>query len=55
MKALLTRFKEPSSWAGLSALVAMVGLNVNPGLLQSVTLIGAGLCGVLAFFIPEGK
>lgn len=55
MKQLFARFKEPSSWAGLTAVVGMMGLSIDPGVVQSVTLIGAGVCGLLAFFLPEGS
>ncbi len=53
LRSFAVRFKEPSSWAGLAVLAGAVGLNVDAGLLQSVTLIGAGAAGLLAFFIPE--
>jgi hypothetical protein len=53
VSSLAERFKEPSSWAGLAGIVALVGLNVDPGLLQAAVYVGAGLCGVIAFFAPE--
>jgi len=50
---LAARFKEPSSWAGLAMGATMLGMNVNPGILQGVTYIGAGICSILAIVLPE--
>lgn len=53
MKHILARLKEPSSWAAIFAALAAVGLNLDPGLVQNITAAGAGLAGLLAFFLPE--
>lgn len=53
LKALALRFREPSSWAGITGLVAIVGYHLDPGLAQAITFIGAGIAGFIAFFIPE--
>ena len=55
LKSLLTRFSEPSSWAGLACLAAVAGVHLDPGMTQSIVYIGAGLAGLAAFLIPEGK
>lgn len=55
MKALLTRFSEPSSYAGLAGILAMLGVNSPTPLMQSISFIAAGICGVAAFFLPESK
>lgn len=52
---LANRFKEPSSWAGLAALAALLGVNVDAGVIQDIGLIGAGVAGLVAFFLPEKK
>ncbi len=49
------RFKEPSSWAGLTGLALLLGVHLDPGFAQSLGLAGAGLAGIVAFFLPEGK
>ncbi len=49
------RFKEPSSWAGLGALLALVGLNMTGVELGYLVNIGTGLCGLVAVLIPEKK
>ncbi len=55
LASLAARFKEPSSWAGIGSMLALLHLNLDPGLVNSVTLIGAGLAGLVAFFVPEKK
>ena len=52
---LANRFREPSSWAGLTGLFLLLGLHVDPGLVQSVSLAGAGVAGIVSFFLPEKK
>lgn len=52
---LAARFSEPSSWAGLAPILVMLGLNVPPGVSQAIALIGAGMCCLVAFFLPEGR
>ena len=54
MKTIFKRLREPSSWAAIFAALAAVGLNLDPGLIQNITAAGAGVSGLLAFFIPEG-
>lgn len=53
LKALAARFKEPSSWAGLAAFLAIVGVNLDTGVVESIAYIGAGTAGLLAFFLPD--
>jgi len=55
MKTLVARLKEPSSWAAIFAALAALGINLDPGLMQNITGAGAGVSGLLAFFIPEGS
>ena len=47
------RFKEPSSWSGIAAVLAAVGLHLDANTVQSIIYIGAGLCGLVAWYIPE--
>ena len=50
---LLARFSEPSSYAGLGALLALVGWNLtDPMLAQLAQLLAAG-CGVVALCLKE--
>ncbi|MBV8753344.1 MAG: hypothetical protein JO328_10860 [Hyphomicrobiales bacterium] len=49
------RLREPSSWAAVSALLGVLNLSLDPGLMHDLSLIGMGLGGVIAFVLPEGK
>ena len=53
ISSLAARFSEPSSWAGIAGLASVAGLNVPPGLLQAGIYVGAGIAGVIAFFMPD--
>lgn len=53
MNMTIARLKEPSTWAAIFAALAAVGVNVDSGLVQQITLAGAGVSGLLAFFLPE--
>lgn len=53
LSQLAERFKEPSSWAGLAGLASILGVNLDPGLSHSIALVGAGIAGLIAFFVPE--
>lgn len=55
MKALASRLKEPSTWATIFAALAAVGVSLDPGLMQNITLAGSGVAGLLGFLLPEGK
>lgn len=53
MKYILERLKEGSSWAGLGALLLVLGVNVDAELLQYISYAGSGLAGVAAFFLRD--
>ena len=53
--SLAHRFSEPSSYAGFSALLGVLGVSVPAPLLQAVILTLSGVCGVVAFLLPEQK
>lgn len=55
MKAinLLKRLREPSTWAGISALGLIFGL--PPGTLDLVGQVIGGIAGLGAIFLPELK
>lgn len=54
MASLLKRFAEPSSYAGLAGIFGTFGINMPSPLFQSATLVLAGICGAVAFFLPDG-
>lgn len=47
----LDRLKEPSSWAGLSALALAVGLSPEQG--AAIAQAGAAIAGLVAVFLKE--
>jgi hypothetical protein len=49
------RLKEPSTYAGLAAVLAVFHLSTDPGLVHSLTMIGMGIGGVISFVLPEEK
>lgn len=51
IQALVTRFKEPSTWAGLGGIALAVGLSAEEW--QVIAAAGAGICGVIAMFLTE--
>jgi len=52
MRRAIDRLKEPSTWAGLSALAMLAGLTVEQA--QAVATAGAAVAGAIAVFMPEG-
>ena len=55
MQELMNRFREPSSYAALSAVFAMLGIMIPNDLWQSVVLLCCGVAGVIGFFLSEKK
>jgi hypothetical protein len=53
MQYLVSRMKEPSTYAGLAALLAAFGLNIDAGILQAVVAILTGLAGLASVLIGE--
>ncbi len=53
LKDLVDRFKEPSSWAGVTALFAAFGFNIASGYVQYGVAILAGIAGVLSIVLAE--
>jgi hypothetical protein len=49
----LARFSEPSSYAGLGAVLALLGWNLPDPLLAEATQALAGCCALLAFVLKE--
>ncbi len=50
---LVDRFKEPSSWAALAAGFGTFGFVLPGGLVQVVSLFGAGFCVLLGVLLKE--
>jgi sulfite exporter TauE/SafE len=50
---LLARFSEPSSYAGLGALLALLGWNLTDPVLAQLAQALAALCGLIALVLRE--
>jgi len=48
---IMRRFKEPSSWAGFSAIAVAFGMSTD--LWNQIVLVLAGLCGLLAMVMKD--
>ena len=57
MKAVIERFKEPSSWAGIAVLINVFGsfAGLPPGSADVIVNAGAGVAAAAAFFLKEKK
>jgi hypothetical protein len=53
MKALFARLREPSTMAGLSALLMLFG--VPAGVPELVSQVAVGVTGLAAVLMPEAK
>ncbi len=54
MNYILARLTEPSTYSGLAAILAVLGVNVPPGVIQTLAFFGAAAAGVAAVVIKEG-
>lgn len=50
---IFQRLKEPSTWAGLSGLLVLVGLNAEQA--GAVAHLGAAIASAVAVFVGEGS
>lgn len=55
MKTLLARLQEPSTYAGLAALLGLVGINLPDAKFQSIAHAVAAVAGALAIFLGESN
>ena len=55
MKTLLARLQEPSTYAGLAALLGLVGVNLPDAKFQSIAHAVAAVAGALAIFLGESN
>ena len=52
---LVARLKEPSSYAGLGAVFATLGIHVDNATLQAAVQLLVAAGGLAAVLMPEGK
>lgn len=53
MQYIVNRLKEPSTYAGLAAVLAALGLHVDPGILQAAVAVATGLAGLASVLLAE--
>jgi hypothetical protein len=39
----------------MAGLLVLLGMKLDPGLVQSIATAGASMAGIVAFFLPEKK
>lgn len=54
-KMILSRLREPSTYAGIAATILIIPTPSAIALAGTVKVVGAAIAGVLAIWIPEGK
>jgi hypothetical protein len=55
MQFVLSRLKEPSTYAGLSVLLSLAGVNLAPEQATAIVTAATALAGAVAVFVPEKK
>jgi len=55
MDFLIARLKEPSTWRGIVAICAILGVNVSPEMQQGIISLAVALLGVIEIFRAEKK
>ena len=53
MRSFLARLKEPSTWAGISSLAVLFGVNIQTPKAQAIATGVATLAGLAAAVLPE--
>jgi hypothetical protein len=55
MNYLLARLREPSTYAGLAALLAAFGVTIAPEKMTAIVSLATALAGAAAVFLPDRK
>ncbi len=55
MNAIFARLREPSTYAGISVMLGVFGVNVAPEIMQSAVQVLTGLSALAAVFLSEKK
>ena len=50
---LIARAGEASSWAGIAAVIAGLGVQLDPGLWQNLVAVATALAGLTAYLIRD--
>ena len=49
------RLQEPSTYASLAAVAAVMGLQIDPSVWRDAAMVGAALAGMVGIILPEGS
>jgi hypothetical protein len=49
------RLSEASSWAGIAGVLGASGLMIPDGLWHWIALVGMGVAGLVAYFVPDER
>jgi hypothetical protein len=52
---ILARIKEPSTWAGIAAMILVAPIPGAVLLAGSIKVVGTAVAGLLAIWLPEKK
>lgn len=55
MSYILKRFREPSTYSSIAALLVGLGVALPAGIIEAITYFGVGLSGLVAILLPETK
>jgi hypothetical protein len=55
MRYILNRLKEASTWAGISALLSVVGVALEPEFTGAIAVVGTTLAGLALALLPDGS
>jgi hypothetical protein len=55
MRYILARFKEASTWAGISALLTVAGVTLEPQFAAAIVTVGTTLAGLALALLPDGS
>lgn len=50
---IVNRLKEPSTYAGLAALLGVVGVKMAPEAMQAIITVLTAIAGAVAVFVPD--
>jgi hypothetical protein len=55
LQFILARAKEPSSYAGVAALLTAAGIHVSTDLFNAAVAVAVSVAGLMAILLPETK
>lgn len=55
MESILKYLKQPSTWQGITALIAAFGVTLSPDLQAEIATVGVGIVGIIQMVRNEDK